>query len=149
MKPRLHVIADNDSEETGEEANFFADLEALQRLSQEHAPEPTPSKPAAARRSRLAETFARFPHDRALALHRTGISSAGWVILIELDRLVLEGRGQNPVRLTNARLKKLGVGRLTKYRQLRLLEKANVVKVQWQEVGAALLIAHLWHPIQR
>ena len=60
------------------------------------------------RRTRATETFARIPHDKALALYKYRLSSAAWVVLIELDRLILKRRGQNPVRFASARLRAVG-----------------------------------------
>ena len=101
----------------------------------------------ASKRTRTTETFARFPHDRAVALHGQ-ISAAGWVILVELDRLILRGRGQNPVRLTNHRLRELGISRETKQYQLRRLEAAGVIKIETQE-RKGTVVTHLWFPEQR
>ena len=61
------------------------------------------------RRTRATETFARIPHDKALALHKYRLSSAAWLVLIELDRLILKRRGQNPIRFASARLRTLGI----------------------------------------
>jgi hypothetical protein len=102
-----------------------------------------------ARRQRLeTETFARIPHARSWKLHRHGISSAGWMIMLELDRLILKGGGKNPVRLSNARLREQGgISRHTKYRQLHLLEKAGAIKVLSEEQSnASLLVLHRWFP---
>ena len=61
------------------------------------------------RRQKLkTKTFARIPHDLAWELYRHGVSSAGWVIMVELDRLILKEGGKNPVRLSNVRLRELG-----------------------------------------
>jgi hypothetical protein len=79
-----------------------------------------------------------------------GISSAGWMIMIELDRLILKGEGKNPVRLSNVRLRELGIiNRKTKYRQLHLLEQTGAIKVLSEEQSSAsLLVLHLWFPEQ-
>jgi DNA-binding transcriptional ArsR family regulator len=122
---------------TNDPAAVFDDLEALRQ-----------ELPAVAtKRARAVETFARFPHERALAL-RDRISSSGWVILIELDRLILKGRGRNPVRLTNHRLRELGIRRDTKQYQLRRLEMAGVIKVVAQE-RRWTVVTHLWFPVEQ
>jgi hypothetical protein len=114
----------------------FDDLDALRQ-----------ELPAVAiKRARSTETFARFPHERALAL-RTIKSGVGWRILIELDRLILKGRGRNPVRLTNHRLRELGIGRKTKQYQLRRLEAAGVIKVETEQ-RKWTVVTHLWFPVQ-
>src|SRR5262245_28930760 len=97
-------------------------------------------------RARTNETLARFPHERPLALHGH-IDANGWVILIELDRLILKGRGRNPARLTNHRLRELGIGRETKRRQLQKLEKAGIVRVLARERRWTVVL-HLWFPAQ-
>jgi DNA-binding GntR family transcriptional regulator len=99
------------------------------------------------KRTRTTETFARFPHDRALAMP-TSISNAGWKILVELDRLILKGRGRNPVRLTNHRLRELGISRKTKQYQLRRLEAAGLIKIETQQ-RKGTVVTHLWFPEQR
>ena len=45
------------------------------------------------RRTRTTEAFARIPHDKALAIFKYSLSSAAWVVMIELDRLFLKRRG--------------------------------------------------------
>jgi hypothetical protein len=130
VRRRFRIAKSNDP------AAVFDDLEALRQ-----------EMPAVAtRRARVTETFARFPHERALAL-RGHISGNGWVILVELDRLILKGRGRNPVRLTNHRLRELGIGRMTKQRQLCQLEAARVIEVR-SRARAWTEVAHLWFPIQ-
>ena len=48
------------------------------------------------RRPRATETFARIPHDKALALYKHRLSPAAWVVLIELDRLILKAARPEP-----------------------------------------------------
>ena len=71
------------------------------------------------KRQRGVETFARIPHDRALELYRHKIIGTAWVVLIELDRLILKRRGQNPVLLISSRLTAAGVSYHTRRRALR------------------------------
>jgi hypothetical protein len=130
MPRKFRVVKTNDP------ATVFDDVDALRE-----------AMPAiATKRARSAETFARFPHERALALPLS-VSNIGWKILVELDRLILKGRGRNPVKLTNHRLRELGIGRMTKQRQLRQLEVAGVIKVR-AKARAWTLVAHLWFPTQ-
>jgi hypothetical protein len=109
---------------------------------------PHQGKPRARRQRLETDTFARIPHARTWKLHRHGISSAGWMIMFELDRLILKGGGKNPVRLSNARLREQGgISRHTKYRQLHLLEKSGAIKVLSEEQSnASLLVLHRWFP---
>jgi hypothetical protein len=101
------------------------------------------------KRQRSIETFARIPHDRALELYRHQITGAAWVVLIELDRLILKRRGQNPVRLISSRLTAAGVSHHTRRRALRQLEAAGAIKLQYRGEGLAPWVAHLWYPLQR
>ena len=132
-RPRLRVVKTNDP------AAIFDDLDGLR------GPSMPPVIAPGTKRARSVETFARFPHERALKLR--GISGGGWLILVEIDRLILKGRGRNPVELTNRRLRELGIGRETKRRQLKRLEEAGVIKVQ-NEGRKSALVTHLWFPEQ-
>jgi hypothetical protein len=87
--------------------------------------------------------FTRIPHDRARRLYR--LSGSAWALLIELDRLVFEGRGKNPVRLTHRCLKAAQLSRFAAKRALRALEKAGVISVEHRR-GRAPLVTHLWFP---
>ena len=98
------------------------------------------------RRARTTETFARIPHDKALALHKHRLSSAAWVVLIELDRLILKRRGQNPVRFASTRLRGIGLKDHTRTRALRQLAAAGVVRVTNRGPGLAPWVTHLWYP---
>src|SRR5262245_12737052 len=133
MAPKIEVAKD-----TG----IFDNLDAL-RVE-------TPTAPLSSlgpkRRRRLTESFARIPHERGLALHQQGIGSAGWVILIELDRLILHERGRNPVRLTNRNLRRYGIDHKKKWRALLRLREAGVITIE-QHGRQAPLITHLWFPI--
>ena len=52
------------------------------------------------------------------------------MVTLELDRLVLENFGRaNIVRLSNNRLRRLGVSRYSKYRALKVLERDGLVSV--------------------
>ena len=60
-------------------------------------------------RERAKETFARIPHDKALALFKLNLSGSAWAVLFELDRVILRRRGQNPVRFDCPRLAAAGL----------------------------------------
>jgi hypothetical protein len=98
------------------------------------------------KRGRSAETFAKMPHEKALALGRHNLSGAAWVILIELDRLILKSGGCNPVRLASSRLQKYSISPMRKGRALRQLEKADVITVERRGYRAPL-VTHHWHPL--
>ncbi len=104
-------------------------------------------KPSGRHRPRAVETFARIPHDRALAL-RPRPSGSAWLLLIELDRAILKGRGRNPVRLPGARLKAAGLSRHSRQWALRRLEAAGVVRVERRGRGRNPWVLHVWYPRQ-
>jgi hypothetical protein len=97
------------------------------------------------RRPRLTETFARIPHDKALALH---ISGAAWRVLIELDRIILKHRGQNPVKFVSTRLRAVGLTGGTRRRALQQLVVAGVILVEQRGRGMHPWVTHLWYPSQ-
>jgi len=99
------------------------------------------------RRARSGETFARIPHDRGLRLYGH-VSGAAWVILIELDRLILTSKARNPIPLDHERLFGVGMTRSTIHKALRQLQKAKVVQVEYcaKHRQDDTLVAHLWYP---
>ena len=134
---RLRLVSPHDP------ASVCEDLDALRE-----AQKAAPSGPAfkGQRRPRIDETFARIPFDRARALYRH-IGGPAWMLLIELDRLVFEGRGKNPVRLTSAARRVSGMTKWAQYRGLRLLQAAGTVTVERRR-GRCPLVTLLWHPVQ-
>jgi hypothetical protein len=102
--------------------------------------------PTRRKRVRIEETFARIPHKRGIALHGR-ISASAWIVLLELDRLIFESYGCNPVRLTNQALEAVGMSRSTKLKALRQLEEVGVVTVV-QDGHEASIVTHLWHPLK-
>jgi hypothetical protein len=133
MGRRLRLVSSSDP------ANIFDDLTKLQQDQRE---------PASRRRQRSTETFARIPHNLALDLYHHRLSAAAWLVLIELDRLILKHRGQNPVKLVSSRLRKAGLHSQTRARALRQLVDAKVIKVEPQGKGLGPWITHLWFPLQ-
>jgi len=95
------------------------------------------------RRPRSTETFARIPHDKALALK---VSGTAWQVLIELDRIILKARGQNPVRFWSPRLRAVGITKHTRTRGLRQLETTGVILVRWGPKGSSPWVFHTWYP---
>src|SRR5262249_47090282 len=118
------------------------DFEALRRAQAA----PAGSTFQGRHRQRIAETFARIPHDRGFALGRRNLSGAAWALLIVLDRLILEGRGRNPVKLTYRYRKAAGLSRYMTKRGLQQLEAASVISIERQP-GQAPLVTHLWFPV--
>ena len=132
---RLRLVSAHDP------ASVFDDLDALRRA------QTAPAEPAfqGQRRQRSSETFARIPHDRARALYQH-IGGPAWMLLIELDRLIFEGRGKNPVKLTNRCWKAVGLSHDAKTRALHQLEAAGVISIE-QRPGHAPLVTHCWFPV--
>ena len=102
-------------------------------------------KPSSRRRERITEFFARIPYDRARELAKHDIGGAAWILLIEIDRLIFEGRGRNPVKLTHQCWQAAGLSREAMRWALRQLVKAGVISVD-QRPGQAPLITHSWFP---
>src|SRR5262245_1127162 len=127
MRRRLRFVGAPDP------TDIFKDLDALRQ-----------GKPSGCRQ-RAAETFARIPHDRALAL-RPRPSGTAWLLLFELDRLILRSHGRNPIRLSSARLRGTGISHRSRKRALRGLEAAGAVRVERQGKGQPPLVLHLWYP---
>jgi hypothetical protein len=98
------------------------------------------------RRERTTETFARIPHDRAFDLRK--ISGTAWLVLIELDRLLLKARGQNPVLLWSKELRAAGVTNQTRARALRQLQAAGVINIETRGRGLSPWVTHLWYQRQ-
>ena len=124
--------------------DVFDDLDVLRATTPQLTPKAFSGSPR--RRQRSTESFARIPYAKGLPLHQHDIGSAGWTILLELDRLILEARGRNPVSLTNYRLRQYGVDRAGKWRALRKLEAAGVIAIE-RRGREAPLITHLWFPV--
>jgi hypothetical protein len=131
-RPKLRLVG------TASPTDVFDDLTALRQEQQ---------APGTRRRARLTETFARIPHDRALALYRQ-IGGPAWVLLFELDRLILKGRGRNPVTLSSARMNAAGLGRHSRKRALRQLEAVGVIRVERRGKGQCPWVTHFLFPRQ-
>jgi hypothetical protein len=130
QRPRLRLVGPDPG------AGVFDDLAKLRQDDLANVP---------LRRQRLTETFARVPHDKALELGRK-IDGAAWVILIELDRIILKHHGQNPVKLISGRLRAAGINKRTRSVALRQLEAAGVIRVERRKHGLAPRVTHLWFP---
>jgi hypothetical protein len=130
MRRKLRLVS------SGEPTDIFDDLDRLRART------PRPSG-----RERVTETFARIPHDRALELHRK-LSAPAWVVLIELDRIILKHRGQNPVKFVSARLRRLGLVREMRRRALQQLSTAGVIKIESRGAGLAPWVTHSWYPLR-
>jgi hypothetical protein len=133
-RPRLRLVGSSDPSEV------FSDLAKLRR-EQEAPQEPQ-------RRSRAAETFARIPHDKVFGLYQHRIGSPAWLVLIELDRLILKRRGQNPVRLESRRLRAAGIVSRKRMIALHQLAAGGVIRIERRKSGLSPWITHLWYPVQ-
>ena len=130
-RAKLHLVGQDPAE-------IFDDLDKLK--SDLTAP--------SERRARATETFARIPHDKALELHKHRLYPSAWTVLIELDRLILKRRGQNPVRFASSRLRAIGLTDHTRTRALRQLASAGVVQITSRGPGLAPWVTHLWYPLR-
>ena len=130
-RPKLYLVGQDP-------ADIFNDLG---KLKSELATPPQ-------RRAKATETFARIPHDRALALCRHHLGSSAWIVLIELDRLILKRRGQNPVRFNSDRLTRAGLKASRRAYALRQLAAAGVIRVTPRGRGLSPWVAHLWYPLR-
>jgi hypothetical protein len=105
--------------------------------------------PSFRRRAHMTETFARIPHDKALELYRKHkLGGPAWILLFELDRLILKHRGRNPVRLESNRLRSVGIVTRTRQFALRQLMIAGVVRVERRRSRLSPWVTHLWYPVQ-
>ena len=127
-RPSLHLVGQDPTD-------IFADLDQLRSDLT-----PTPN-----RRKRSVETFARIPHDKGLALK---ISGTAWRVLIELDRLILKAGGQNPIKLSSARLHAAGLNSQLRTRAIRQLEASGVITVGRRGKGRSPWVLHSWYPRQ-
>jgi hypothetical protein len=93
---------------------------------------------------RMTMKFARLPHVWARRLREHRISADAWYLLCELDRLILEPGGSNPVKLATEALKSMKLNRWAAGRALRWLEKAGAVIVT-RHRGRAPLVKALWY----
>jgi len=127
-RPRLHLVGQDPTD-------IFADLDQLR----------ADLTPSPQRRKRLTATFARVPHDMGLALK---VSGTAWRVLIELDRLILKAGGQNPIKLSSARLRAVGLNSQLRARAIRQLEAAGVIVVGRRGKGRSPWVLHSWYPRQ-
>jgi hypothetical protein len=131
MKRHLRLVGTHDP------ADIFSDLDALRAQAPSLQPPPK-------RREKIDELFARIPYDRALDLYGK-IDAAAWIVLIELDRQVLKGRGLNPVVLGNDNLRKIGMTAKAQRHALQQLAAADVIKLQLRHSKPPLVL-HTWYP---
>lgn len=128
-RPKLHLVG-------SDPADIFEDMDQLR--SDLALPRQ--------RRQRLTETFARIPHDKALVLYRHRLSCDAWVLLIEIDRLILKAGQRNPVPLSSKRLRAIGLRGGYRKRALRQLEAAGVILIKWRGHGQSPWVFHTWYP---
>ena len=122
------------------------DPDEMGKILEGKAPATKQKRPSRHARQRLDEPFAPIPYDRARKLFRN-IGGPAWMLLIEIDRLILEDKGRNPVRLTTDALQGSGLTRKQKERGLRLLEQAKIITVE-RKRGSCHLVTHLWYAAQ-
>jgi hypothetical protein len=144
-RSRLRLVSKNEDDAT----NIFDDLDKLRAdVSAGGAAQPVgPEAPLRSRRAREVVEFARLPYDLAFGLYKH-VGGAPWIVLVELDRMILSQRGKNPVIFWSPRLRALGLTKHTRARALRQLEAAGVIKVVQRERGLGPWVTHLCYPLQ-
>jgi hypothetical protein len=149
-RPRLRLVSKGERDAT----SIFDDMEKLRAdLDAVAAVTPTPpmapmtnaGQAATSRRKRETETFARIPHKRGLELYRH-VGGPTWAVLIGLDRMILAGRGKNPVTFWSRRLNAAGLTAGARRRALRPLEAVGVLEIEWRKQGLSPRVRHLWYP---
>ena len=101
------------------------------------------------KRAPAKNRFARILHAKAILLARQNISNTAWVILIAVDRLIIESGGYNPVELTNCYLREYTISPMRKWRALQELERTGTITVErrgGQRGGQSPLVTFLWLP---
>jgi hypothetical protein len=96
----------------------------------------------AAKKTKLAGTWAQIPHDRGLKLAQR-LGNSVLAVLLALEQAVHHARS-NRVKLTNNLFKQYGLARQSKNRGLRLLAEAGVVTIEW-DGKAAPTVTHHWY----
>jgi hypothetical protein len=129
QRPKLHLVGQDP-------ADVFQDLDQLR----------TDLASPSQGRKRLAETFARIPHDKALELYRRKLSGHAWLVLIELDRIILKSGGRNPVLFWSPRLRAIGLHYQARARALWHLERAGVIVIKRRGSGRSPWVFHTWYP---
>jgi hypothetical protein len=142
-RSRLRLVSKSERDATG----IFDDMDQLRADFEAPPPATPPEGPLRTKRAHETETFARIPHDRALELYKR-LDGAAWVVLIELDHIVFSRRHRNPVTFWSKRLRDIKLTQHTRYRALRQLEAAGVVKITSRGKGFAPLVTHLWYPLR-
>ena len=68
--------------------------------------------------------------------------------LIELDRLIFESGGFNPIQLTTKVLEGSGLTRWQKERGLWIFKRAGIITVE-RKSGRCPLVTLLWYPVKK
>ena len=120
----------------------FDDLDGL-KLSPETAERLAKAKPRQeAKAKRQARLFAMLPIEQFQSL-AAGAKSTLLATILELDRLVLNSYSRsNKVKLSNQRLRQLGISRTGKARALGVLEKHGLVTVVRSGKECPLVTVH-------
>jgi len=101
----------------------------LERFKSKHPPKPKP-RPRYRRRPRIMERFFPLTHAWAHKLYNHQTGGAAWFLLVELDRLVHEPGGSNPVMLSTKILESTGLPARKASRALHQLEIAGAIEVE-------------------
>jgi hypothetical protein len=133
------------TEDAGKRAvDIFDDLGGLRVVDAETASEQPELRP-------LKKTlkFAQVPFDRGFGLYgQHSIGDAGWMVLLELDYMVMS-RHKNPLLLWKPdHLPELKIEGHTRIDALIRLEAAGMIKVEWRGTGRAPRVTVLWRRLE-
>ena len=128
---RLVPEADNDPELDAAKAFFRREAER-QRGGSYRKPPPLPKAKQARRPS-----FFMMDHDLLTALGQS-LDLPVLILISEIDRMVFASR-KNPVRLSDAVLRKHGISQKGKRWWLRRLQKVGAIELRWQPGRAPLV----------
>jgi hypothetical protein len=91
-------------------------------------------------------TFVKIPYKEGMQI-ADHCNDALLAVLLELTRLTFIGFGRNPVELSNAKLRSVGVTPESKRKTLLRLEKTGLISVERRGLKAPLVTLK-WLPIQ-
>ena len=133
---QLRLVDSQDS------VSVFDDLDALRQAQAA----PTPSRPASRkhRRPKITTKFVAITHVLGRRLWEQRVSATAWFLLVELDRLIHEPQGRNPLSLTTMGLASTGLTTRQVDHALRQLEGAGAVAVE-RHRGRAPVVEALWY----
>jgi len=119
---QLRLVDSQDS------VSVFDDLDALRQA--QAAPAPSRLASRKHRRPKITTKFVAINHALGRRLWEQRVSATAWFLLVELDRLIHEPQGRNPLSLTTMGLASTGLTTRQVDHALRQLEGAGAVAVE-------------------